>query len=244
MPPRSRLARWALLAAVAVTTAGCEAYYNRVPSPDDLMHAVPWFDHMIRQRYVHPYSRADIPRNTIAGPVPISGGEADWLPEWRTGNAATADRLVNPLAGNVATPVDSASRGTGQARRPGPAVAHLPSTIAARGDTLYQVFCAVCHGGGGAADAPMSRQVGAPSLLTPRARAFSDGYLYSIIRYGRGVMPRYGDKVYRPDDRWAIVNHVRAIQAQGGGVDSAAAATPPAAPAGTSGAAPAAGAAR
>jgi len=48
--------------------------------------------------------------------------------------------------------------------------------------------------------------------LTDRARGFSDGYLYSIIRYGRGVMPRYGDKVYRPADRWAIVNYLRRLQ--------------------------------
>jgi mono/diheme cytochrome c family protein len=239
MPPRNRLAQLGLLAAVALTTGACETYYNRVPSPDDLMHAVPWFDHMIRQRYVHPYSRADIPRNTVAGTVPIGGGEADWIAEWRTGNAATADRLVNPLRGNVAAPADSAPRGTGQARRPGPAVAHLPASIAARGDSSYQNFCAVCHGGSGAADAPMSRQVGAPSLLTPRARAYSDGYIYSIIRYGRGVMPRYGDKVYRPDDRWAIVNHVRALQANAGGADSA----PATAPAATA-PAPAAGATR
>ena len=27
-------------------------------------------------------------------------------------------------------------------------------------------------------------------------------------------MPRYGDKVYLPSDRWAIVNHVRKLQAQ------------------------------
>ncbi len=27
-------------------------------------------------------------------------------------------------------------------------------------------------------------------------------------------MPRYGDKVYLPFDRWAIVNHVRKLQAQ------------------------------
>jgi hypothetical protein len=50
-------------------------------------------------------------------------------------------------------------------------------------------------------------------LLTGRARGYSDGYLYSIIRYGRGVMPRYGDKVYLPVDRWAIVNHLRKLQA-------------------------------
>jgi hypothetical protein len=56
--------------------------------------------------------------------------------------------------------------------------------------------------------------MGAPSLLTARARAYPDGYIYSIIRYGRGVMPRYGDKVYLPLDRWAIVNHVRKLQAE------------------------------
>ena len=27
-------------------------------------------------------------------------------------------------------------------------------------------------------------------------------------------MPRYGDKVYLPSDRWAIVNHVRKLQGQ------------------------------
>ena len=54
---------------------------------------------------------------------------------------------------------------------------------------------------------------GRPSLLTARARGYTDGYLYSIIRYGRGLMPRYGDKVSDPADRWAIVNHVRQLQA-------------------------------
>jgi mono/diheme cytochrome c family protein len=52
----------------------------------------------------------------------------------------------------------------------------------------------------------------APSLLTESAQGRSDGYLYSIIRYGRGVMPRYGDKVYLREDRWAIVNYVRKLQ--------------------------------
>ena len=61
---------------------------------------------------------------------------------------------------------------------------------------------------------PETSRIGAPSLLTGRARAYSDGYIYSIIRYGRGVMPRYGDKVYLPSDRWAIVNHVRKLQGQ------------------------------
>jgi mono/diheme cytochrome c family protein len=42
--------------------------------------------------------------------------------------------------------------------------------------------------------------------------AWSDGYLYSIIRYGRGVMPRYADRV-RGQTRWEVVNYVRQLQA-------------------------------
>ena len=69
--------------------------------------------------------------------------------------------------------------------------------------------------------------MGAPSLLTPRARGYSDGYIYGIIRYGRGVMPRYGDKVVVPGERWAIVSHVRKIQAQGPVTPGPAAPIPP-----------------
>jgi mono/diheme cytochrome c family protein len=89
----------------------------------------------------------------------------------------------------------------------------LPREVEAAGDTLYQNFCTVCHGAAGDAKGPVSSRIGAPSLLTGRARGYSDGYLYSIIRYGRGVMPRYGDKVYQPASRWAIVNHIRKLQA-------------------------------
>jgi mono/diheme cytochrome c family protein len=185
------------LALAALLATGCETYYHRIPSLDYAFHLVPWFDGMIRQPAVHPYQRADIPRNTVPGTVPITGGEADWSAEWGVGNTTTADRLVNPLAGQDAT---------------------------ARGDTLFHTFCAVCHGQTGAADSPVGPQVAAPSLLTDRARGYSDGYLYSIIRYGRGVMPRYGDKVRR-HERWEVVNYVRQLQA-------AAAAAPAAQPGG------------
>jgi mono/diheme cytochrome c family protein len=174
-----------LLAALALLGTGCDYYYNDVPSPDDLMHIVPWFDAMIKQASVHPYQRADIPRNTVAGTVPITGGEADWTAEWSVLNTTTADKLVNPLAGQAASE---------------------------RGDTLFHTYCAVCHGNIGAGDGPVGPKVAAPSLLTARAMAYSDGYLYSMIRYGRGVMPRYGDKIRGPV-RWEVVNYVRQLQA-------------------------------
>src|SRR6188474_3495034 len=141
-----------LLAAATLLLSGCNWYYNSVPSPDQLLEAIPWFDHMIKSKAVSPYQRADIPRTTVAGTVPITGSEGDWAAEFRTLNAATADRLVNPL------PMDSA---------------------AAKGDTLFRTFCAVCHGQGGAGNGPVGVRMGAPSLLTDKARAYSDGFLYS-----------------------------------------------------------------
>ncbi|MBW8771882.1 MAG: hypothetical protein JF590_01095 [Gemmatimonadetes bacterium] len=51
---------------------GCNWYYYDTPSIDEVWYRIPWFDHMIAQRSVHPYSRADIPRNTVAGTVPIT----------------------------------------------------------------------------------------------------------------------------------------------------------------------------
>jgi mono/diheme cytochrome c family protein len=90
-------------------------------------------------------------------------------------------------------------------------------SLLARGDTLFHTYCAVCHGGAGAGDGPVNVKLGgaARSLLTDNARALSDGFIYSMIRYGKGNMPRYGDKVYRHADRWAIVNYVRTLQAKG-----------------------------
>jgi mono/diheme cytochrome c family protein len=193
--------RLALAAALTLSVAGCDFYYNDVPSPDDLMHAVPWFDHMVYSRYVNPYSRADVPRYTVDGTVPVTGGEPDWLAEWAGGKTATADALRNPT-----------QPGAPAAHRTGAEIPRIPADLDAKGDTLYQTYCSTCHGIAGAGDGLVGRKIGAPPVISERAKGYTDGYIYSIIRYGRGLMPRYGDKVYDPMDRWAIVNHVRKLQ--------------------------------
>ena len=187
--PRKLTAITAL--AASLLAGGCNWYYNTLPGPDDLMHVVPWFDHMIVQRSVHPYQYADVPRYTPDGTVPITGGERDW----GTGNPMMLQYAFDTnVANRVVNPTDK--------------VATL-----ARGDTVYHTFCAVCHGpAGNSADATVGPRIGAPSLLTAKAKGYKDGYIYSMIRYGRGVMPRYGDKI-RPADRWAVVNYLRTLQA-------------------------------
>ena len=199
-----RHSRVALLAGVALAAGGCDWYYNTVPSPDKLWEVIPWFDQMVVQKSLPPYSRLDVPRYTPDGTVPVTGGEPDWGAEWLQAKTATADALKNPTVGGAAGP----------GARHGAETAVIPGTIEAKGDTLYQNFCATCHGPAGAGDGPVGRRMGALPLTSARARAYTDGYIYSIIRYGRGLMPRYGDKIYDPLDRWAIVDHVRKLQAE------------------------------
>lgn len=187
--------RKAMSALVLLALGGCNFWYNEVPSPDDLMHAVPWFDHMILSKGVHPYQRTDIPRNTPAGVVPMGGGER----EWRVGDPAAAFPVYgfDTLIAN--------------------ALQHpqAPAKVGARsGEELFDTFCAMCHGYQGAGDGTVTPYIGAPSILTASARHWSDGYLYSIIRYGRAGMPQYGDKIVRPDERWAVVDYVRSLQAK------------------------------
>ncbi|HEY4321683.1 MAG TPA: cytochrome c [Gemmatimonadales bacterium] len=186
---------------VLLALTGCNWWYNDVPSPDDVMHAIPWFDHMLMTKSVQPYQRADVPRYTPAGSVPVGGGEADW----NTGNPLMGqysfDTLMAKKAvrGNVVARPDSRS-----------------------GEAVFNTYCAVCHAAGatGSADAPVKEML-APSLLTAQARGYTDGYLYSMIRYGRGRMPQYGDKIPRIDERWAVVDYLRSLQAKAAAPDAA-----------------------
>lgn len=156
---------------------------------DDVMHAVPWFGSMIEQPSIRPYA---MPRATPDSVVPVTGTEPAW--QFPTGDLTFVNALENPRP-----PTDSSI---------------------ARGRELYDIYCALCHGptGGTAAglgDGPVAQRMpGVLSVISPQAGAYSDGYLYSIIRYGRGLMPRYGDKVRSIGDRWDVVNYVRQLQTQ------------------------------
>ncbi|HEX3927225.1 MAG TPA: cytochrome c [Gemmatimonadales bacterium] len=179
---------------VLLGLGGCNYYYNEIPSPDDVMHHISWFDHMILSKAVHPYQRNDIPRDTPAGAVPVGGGEADW----HKGDPLMMSFAFDTLVAN-------------KLKRP----AGPPAPGTRSGQAVYNIYCSACHGYTGDADAPASKLgVFALSLLTAEARNFTDGYIYSMIRYGRGRMPQYGDKIVRRDERWAVVDYVRQLQSK------------------------------
>lgn len=90
-----------------------------------------------------------------------------------------------------------------------------PASLA-RGEVMYDRACSPCHGAGGEGDGPVA-QAGMPSfsLLIPQAMEYPDGYIYTIVRIGRGAMPPYAHQITNYD-RWHIVNYVRQLQ----GVDA------------------------
>ncbi len=97
--------------------------------------------------------------------------------------------------------------------------------ILARGEAVYRNQCFVCHGAQGEGNGPVvggGRFPLGPSLTTGPAVGRADGYLYGIIRVGRGLMPAYGERVTH-DDRWAVVMYLRQLQ---GGAPPAVAAAP------------------
>jgi mono/diheme cytochrome c family protein len=44
-----------------------------------------------------------------------------------------------------------------------------------------------------------------------RVPTMADGEFFEVITYGKNTMPAYGARI-SPEDRWAIVHYVRALQ--------------------------------
>jgi len=79
----------------------------------------------------------------------------------------------------------------------------------------FQINCAVCHGPLGHGDGPATRfGMAGISLITDITKSRTDGYIFGMIRNGRGLMPTY-NRIEEPD-RWDVVNYVRSLQGKFG----------------------------
>jgi len=85
----------------------------------------------------------------------------------------------------------------------------------ANGRKYFQINCAVCHGDRAMGDGPATR-FGMPgiNLTTDMTKARTDGYIFGMIRNGRGLMPPYNR--IEEMDRWDVINYVRALQGVNG----------------------------
>ena len=94
------------------------------------------------------------------------------------------------------------------------AIANPHATSAAslaNGRKYYSINCSPCHGDKGMGDGPATKY-GMPgiNLTTDVTKGRSDGYIFGMIRNGRGLMPPY-NRIEEPD-RWDVVNYLRALQ--------------------------------
>jgi mono/diheme cytochrome c family protein len=89
----------------------------------------------------------------------------------------------------------------------------LTPDLLTRGRKRYEIFCSVCHGLAGDGDGMIPRRgyTRPPSFHIDRLRTSPAGHFYDVISNGFGLMPDYAKQV-RPQDRWAIVAYVRALQ--------------------------------
>ena len=151
---------------------------------DNAIARVPWFTTMQQQVAVRPFEAGALVDGAQRMPPPGSvpvTGEEDSLDI-----LTDLKGLKNPVA---------------------PTAASLE-----RGQLLFDTYCIVCHGPAGHADGTVvPKFVPPPDITQATTVQRSDGYIYAMIKQGRGIMPKYGDKI-RGADRWNVVNYVRKLQ--------------------------------
>ena len=164
---------------------------SRVAAAALLFGGCSWFTDFKEQPDVDPWE-------TPADTIPFRGNPQNSVPI--TG-ARVAGFQVSyaPLPGTVdsmsglANPVPADTRSLENGRR------------------YYAINCAVCHGDKGVGDGPAARY-GMPgiNIVSAVTQARSDGYIFGMIRNGRGLMPNYNR--IEESDRWDVVNYVRGLQ--------------------------------
>lgn len=179
-------ARARILGVVAVLSlgaAGCTEIENAMANVDV-------FNFMRESPAYDPYEGV---RPAPPNAVPVESPGEKWEPPVEQTEAALrawGDTMTNPLP--------------------------MTQPVITLGAEVFATYCAVCHGVGAQGDGPI---VGpgkfplATNLTLPTTVDRSDGYIYAIVRIGRGLMPAY--QRIPPQERWAVVNYVRYLQ-QGG----------------------------
>jgi mono/diheme cytochrome c family protein len=150
-----------------------------------------------------------------------------WFAQMKEQPAIQAQEGVQPLAPPDGTiPIQGL-----EPRIDSPAPAFMPEAVTlqnpiatsaasvARGKELYGIYCSVCHGDNGMSDQsqlPVARRLSESGMPPPplvAVPAYTDGFLFTKIRYGKPGMPGYPQ--IQPHDRWHIVNYLRTLKVGG-----------------------------
>ncbi len=86
--------------------------------------------------------------------------------------------------------------------------------LLAEGRARFEAVCATCHGELGDGDSPLASKMRLrrpPSLHEGRVRALAPGRVFQVVTAGYGYMPPLAS-VLAPEERWAVVAYLRALQ--------------------------------
>lgn len=168
------------------------------------LSACEWFSDFRRQPSLHPWQpiHCDARRDVCDETIPSRGNPQYSVSVYGTERAGF-ETSYQPLPGTI----DSMSN----IQNPVPVTARS----LANGHKYFAVNCEVCHGEKGLGDGPATKygMIGI-NLTMDLTKSRTDGYIFGMIRNGRGAMPSY-DRIEEMD-RWDVVNYVRALQGKVG----------------------------
>lgn len=140
-------------------------------------------------------------RMTMREPAPntVKRNAQGWLP-YRLPNDSTGLRLANRLK----NPLDSSAQ------------------VVAQGKALYEMYCDHCHGAKAGGDGKVGAGItvdgkeksaypGVANLTGAAYKNITEGHIFHVITYGKGLMWPHGSQV-SPEDRWKIAKYVKTLQ--------------------------------
>lgn len=134
------------------------------------------------------------------------------------GNFADSSTQRLPVAGTIARGFMPEAYGADTAGYSGAkkflknAVPYSEEAVS-KGEILYGKYCTHCHGAAGAGDGLVGLKLpGPPPPYTAADKmAMSEGELYHIITYGKGLMGPHG-LILTQKERWMLVHYVQRLQ--------------------------------
>jgi mono/diheme cytochrome c family protein len=160
-----------------------EALDNR---PGEFYNSNPYNPHKMNLRLP--------PKNTVRRTA------LGWLPYRATNDAeglANSDKLVNPIKDTTSAVLD-------------------------QGKVLFETYCKHCHGAKGGGDGKVAQGVkidgvdhsmypGVANLKGDAYKNITEGHIFHVITYGKGLMGAHGSQV-SDEDRWKIAKYVKQLQ--------------------------------
>jgi len=84
--------------------------------------------------------------------------------------------------------------------------------IIAEGKMLYSFYCQHCHGAKAGGDGKVSEKyAGVANLKGDAYKNITEGHIFHVITYGKGLMGAHGSQVSQ-EDRWRIAKYVKELQ--------------------------------